>query len=117
MGALLERLSQGLPSVYARWDWFGPYEQRARDLLHDVGVALAEDDLRRGDNESAIARANMLLRVDKLDEPANEVAIRANFKAGRKSEALRHYRRYRDALQREYGVAPNSELSDLLGVR
>ena len=26
--ALLELLSSGLPTVYARWDWFAPYEQR-----------------------------------------------------------------------------------------
>lgn len=32
--AMLERLSDGLPTVYARWDWFTPYEQRTRDLLH-----------------------------------------------------------------------------------
>jgi DNA-binding SARP family transcriptional activator len=117
LGTLLGRLSDGLPSVYARWEWFGSYEQRVRDLLHDVGVALAEDDLRRGDNDAAIARAQTLLRADELDEPANEVAIRAHVAAGRKSEALRRYRRYRDALQREYGVAPSSELSDLLEPR
>jgi DNA-binding SARP family transcriptional activator len=56
----------------------------------------------------------MLLRADALDEPANELAIRAHVAAGRKSEALRRYRRYRDALQREYGVAPDAELSRLL---
>ena len=117
LGTLLGRLSDGLPSVYERWEWFGSYEQRVRDLLHDVGVALAEDDLRRGDNDAAIARAKTLLRADELDEPANEVAIRAHVAAGRKSEALRRYRRYRDALQREYGVAPSSELSDLLEPR
>ena len=112
--ALLERLSDGLPTVYARWEWFAPYEHRTRDLLHDVGIALAEDDLSRGDGGSALARAETLLRADALDEPANEIAIRAHVAAGRKSEALRRYRRYRDALQREYGVAPEAELSRLL---
>ena len=112
--ALLERLSDGLPTVYARWDWFAPYEHRTRDLLHDVGIALAEDDLRRGDSGSALARAETLLRADALDEPANEIAIRAHVAAGRKSEALRRYRRYRDALHREYGVAPDAQLSNLL---
>jgi SARP family transcriptional regulator, regulator of embCAB operon len=114
--ALLERLSDGLPTVYARWDWFVPYEQRARDLLHDAGIALAEDDLRRGDTAAALARAETLLRADALDEPANEVAIRAHVAAGRKSEALRRYRRYRDALQREYGFAPDAKLGALLGI-
>jgi DNA-binding SARP family transcriptional activator len=112
--SLLDRLSDGLPAVYARWDWFAPYEQRTRDLLHDVGIALAEDDLRRGDTAGALARAETLLRADALDEPANEITIRAHVAAGRKSEALRRYRRYRDALQREYGVAPDAELSSLL---
>ena len=115
--SMLDRLSDGLPTVYARWEWFAPYEQRTRDLLHDAGVALAEDDLRRGDTAAALARAETLLRADALDEPANEIAIRAHVAAGRKSEALRRFRRYRDALQREYGVAPDAELSSLLEAR
>lgn len=115
--ALLELLAHGLPSVYGRWEWFARYEERVRDLLHDVGIALAEDDLRRGDTAAAIARAEMLLRADALDEPANEIAIRAHIAAGRKSEALRRFRLYRDALDREYGVAPGAELSSLLEVR
>ncbi len=45
-----------------------------------------------------------LLRADVLDEPANELAIRAHVAAGRKSEALRRYRRYREALEKEYGA-------------
>ena len=112
--SLLDRLSHGLPTIYARWDWFAPYEQRTRDLLHDAGIALANDDLRRGDTGAALARAETLLRADALDEPANEIAIRAHVAAGRKSEALRRYRRYRDALYREYGVAPDAELTSLL---
>jgi len=112
--SMLDRLSGGLPTIYARWDWFAPFERRTRDLLHDAGIALAEDDLRRGDTTAALARAETLLRADALDEPANEVAIRAHVAAGRKSEALRRYRRYRDALQREYGVAPDAELAGLL---
>jgi len=59
----------------------------------------------------------MLLRADALDEPANEIVIRAHVAAGRKSEALRRYRRYRDALQREYGVAPDAHLTRLLDAR
>lgn len=114
LAALLDLLAHGPPSVYARWDWFRPYEDRLRDLLHDVGIVLAEDDLRRGDTAAAIARAEALLRADALDESANEITIRAHVAAGRKSEALRRYRRYRDALEREYGVAPGSELSALL---
>jgi SARP family transcriptional regulator, regulator of embCAB operon len=115
--ALLERLSAGLPTVYGRWEWFAQFERRTRDLLHDAGIALANDDLRRGDTDAALARAETLLRADALDEPANEIAIRAHVAAGRKSEALRRYRRYRDALQREYGVAPDAELSSLLETR
>ncbi len=114
---LFETLSGGLPTVYARWEWFAAYEQRPRDLLHDVGVVLAEDDLRRDDADAALARAEMLLRADPLDEPANEIVIRAHVAAGRKSEALRRYRRYRDALQREYGAAPDAGLSRLLDER
>jgi DNA-binding SARP family transcriptional activator len=116
LGALLDLLAQGLPSVYARWEWFAPYEDRVRDLMHDVGIALAEDDLRRGDTAAAIARAEILLRADLLDEPATEIAIRAHLAAGRKGEALRRYRRYRDALNRDYGVAPGIDLNSLLEV-
>jgi DNA-binding SARP family transcriptional activator len=114
LAALLDQLAHGPPSVYGRWEWFRPYEERLRDLLHDVGILLAEDDLRRGDTAAAIARAEALLRADALDESANEIVIRAHVAAGRKSEAYRRYRRYRDALDREYGVAPGSELSALL---
>ena len=112
--AQLERLSHGVPTVYARWEWFAPYERRVRDLLHNVGVALAEDDLRRGDASAALARAEVLLRADPLDESANEIAIRAHVAAGRKSEALRRYRGYRDALRREYGFEPDARLTGLL---
>ena len=106
--------SYGLPSVYGRWEWFEPHERRLTDLLHDAGIVLAEDDLRRGDTATAIGRAEALLRADALDEPANEIAIRAHIAAGRKSEALRRFRRYREALEREYGVPPSETLSALL---
>ncbi|HEY6236369.1 MAG TPA: BTAD domain-containing putative transcriptional regulator, partial [Candidatus Elarobacter sp.] len=111
---VLERLSHGVPTIYARWEWFAPYERRMRDLLHNVGIALAEDDLRSGDAPAALARAELLLRADALDESANEIAIRAHVAAGRKSEALRRYRGYRDALRREYGFEPDAQLTRLL---
>lgn len=114
MSELLGVLARGVPSQYLRWEWFAPFAGRLDDLLHDLGIALAEDDLRRGDVAAAIERADVLLRADALDEPANELAIKAHLAAGRKSEALRRYRRYRDALLREYGTVPDAEMTGLL---
>jgi DNA-binding SARP family transcriptional activator len=111
---LFETLAHGLPSIYLRWEWFAPYVTRFHDLLHDIGTFLAEDDLRRGDTEAAIEHAERLLQGDALDEPANEIAIKAHLAAGRKSEALRRFRRYRDALEREYGTTPSTDLTTLL---
>ena len=73
-------------------------------------MLLGEDALGGESPEEAVAVADGLLRIEPLDEPVVELAIRGLLAAGRRSEAVRRARRYADDLARELGGEPASEL-------
>lgn len=62
-----------------------------------------------GRPEEALAAARRLLARDPLREDVQRSAIRLLFDLGRRSEALREARHFRDLLQAELGVGPQPE--------
>jgi DNA-binding SARP family transcriptional activator len=111
---LFDRLARGRPSFFANWEWFGPIERILESATHEVGAFIAERALRRGDHVRALAIAQMLTKLDSLDEGARRVAIRAHLAAHDRGAAILEYRGYRALLHTELDVEPSSDLKHLL---
>ncbi len=96
------------------WEWFAPYRRALDDAKNRIFVRLANDALAAARVEEALEYVNAALALDPCDESACEIGLRALLKRGDRGEALRLYRRYRDALQRELGVEPSLGLARLV---
>lgn len=64
--------------------------------------------LERGDVEFAIETGQRLLRLDPLNEEAHRLLIRGLAKAGRRSDALRHFNEMEGLLEKELQVTPET---------
>jgi DNA-binding SARP family transcriptional activator len=115
LGETFAALASPLPERYAQWEWFGIYEPRLAELRVEAGTLLGESLIRDGQFEAALAVAATLMQLDPADEPAAELVVRAHLGAGRRAEATRAFRRYRDLLAAEFGAAPSAELAALVG--
>ena len=71
----------------------------------------------RGDLAAAVATAQRQVELDPLDEPAQRRLIGLLARSGDRSGAIRQYRALVSLLERELGVAPLSETTDLYEVR
>ncbi|HEX3467469.1 MAG TPA: BTAD domain-containing putative transcriptional regulator, partial [Candidatus Elarobacter sp.] len=111
--ATFERLVRGRPSFFANWEWFGPIERILESATHEAGAFIAERALRRGDHVRALAIAQMLVKLDPLDEAARRVAIRAHLAANDRGAAILEYRGYKALLHSELDVEPSSDLKHL----
>ncbi len=111
---LFDRLARGRPSFFTNWEWFGPIERILESATHEVGAFIAERALRRGDHVRALAIAQMLTKLDPLDEGARRVAIRAHLAANDRGAAILEYRGYKALLHTELDVEPSSDLKHLL---
>lgn len=111
---LFDRLARGRPSFFANWEWFGPIERILESATHEVGAFVAERALRRGDHVRALAIAQMLTKLDPLDEGARRVAIRSHLAANDRGAAILEYRSYKALLHTELDVEPSSDLKHLL---
>ena len=109
-----DRLVRGRPSFFANWEWFGPIERILESATHEVGAFVAEHAVRRGDHVRALAIAQMLVKLDPLDEAARRVAIRAHLAANDRGAAILEYRSYKAMLHEELDVEPSADLKHLL---
>jgi DNA-binding SARP family transcriptional activator len=66
-----------------------------------------------GRNEEAVARAEQRLALDPLHEPAHRRLIERYAASGRRADAMRQYRECVRVLDRELGVRPLSETTEL----
>jgi DNA-binding SARP family transcriptional activator/tetratricopeptide (TPR) repeat protein len=114
--ALYERLrsTTGPADDDERWAWLNPIVRRADDMRRTVAERLAGEALRRGECDEALMLARQLVADDPCDEAAREIAVRAHLQLGRRGEALREFRQYRDVLQRELEAEPSAQLAGLL---
>ncbi len=63
---------------------------------------------REGDHRQILEAAGSLLSVDPLCELAHQSVIRAHLAMNQRSFALRHYKEFREKLDRELGVEPDA---------
>lgn len=111
---MFDRLARGRPAFFANWDWFEPIERILEAATHEVGAFIAAHALALGDHVRALAIAQMLTKLDPLDEGARRVAIRAHLAANDRGAAILEYRSYRVLLRDELDVEPSSDLKQLL---
>ena len=104
------------PDLYQEWDWMRPHLAHLLELRHRAAMLLGEAALAEGSPQEAVTIADAVLRVEPLDEPVVELAIRALLADGRRPDAVRRARRYADELARDLGGEPSSPLlRDLAG--
>jgi DNA-binding SARP family transcriptional activator len=102
-----------LPGWYDDWVLF-ERERVDHVRFHALDV-LARARLRAGQPHEAVVAARSALRIEPLHEGANALLVRAYLAAGGTVEAVRHYHDYRRRLQRELGIRPSPQLTELIG--
>jgi ATP/maltotriose-dependent transcriptional regulator MalT/DNA-binding SARP family transcriptional activator len=86
-------------------DWATPVREEARATYSSVARALAKQAVERHEPDVAVRYLLRILEIDRFDEDANLLLVRALSEAGRHGEAHRHYLNYRHAMD-ELGVEP-----------
>jgi DNA-binding SARP family transcriptional activator len=99
------------------YDWLEATNYRVQALLAEVRVAFGRNVLQRGDVNKALEIANDLLDADGCDEHAAKLMITALLERGDRSEAIRIYRHYSNALLSELGLRPSPGVIALLDSR
>jgi predicted ATPase/DNA-binding SARP family transcriptional activator len=94
-------------------DWAQPVRDRVRRSWRELRLRLASLLVLEGSPQSAIPWLERVLIDDPLDEEAVHQLMRALSAAGRKAEALRRFRRLKEALSEELGVEPADEIRAL----
>lgn len=93
--------------------WAAAERSRFAHDLHEAAVRAAEAAATLGDWDEAAHRADQALLLDRLDESAWRVLMRAHWGAGRRSEALRVFFELRSLLAEELGTDPSPETGEL----
>jgi DNA-binding SARP family transcriptional activator/WD40 repeat protein/tRNA A-37 threonylcarbamoyl transferase component Bud32 len=115
-----------LESAMARWsgvpygtfadeDWARPECVRLEERHTEAVELLAEVMLADGRVDQAIGLARSLIEEHPLRERPRELLMRATYIDGRKAEAVRVFRDYRELLAAETGLDPSAELAALEG--
>lgn len=102
-----------LPGWYDDWVLFE--RERVDHVRFRALEALARARLRTGQPHESIVAARSALRIEPLHEGVNLLLVRACLAAGSTVEAVRHFHEYRLRLQRELGIRPSLQLTELIG--
>ena len=101
-----------LPDWYD--DWLQTERERIRQLRLHAVERLAERLLDAGRYGQVFDLLLGALRPDPLRESAHRLLLRAHLAQGNWSEAIRHYRAYRDRLRDELGLEPSPQIAELI---
>jgi DNA-binding SARP family transcriptional activator len=101
-----------LPDWYD--DWLETERERVRQLRLHAVERLAERLLEEGRYGQVFDVLLGSLRSDPLRESAHRLLVRAHLAEGNWSEAIRHYRAYRERLEAELGLEPSPQIAELL---
>jgi DNA-binding SARP family transcriptional activator len=86
---------------------------RLSEMCRDAALDLAAVTVELGHPLEAVPRLRTLLADDPLTERGHALLITALYRAGRRPEALDHYRRLCRILDSELGIGPSPEVQDL----
>lgn len=100
-----------LPACYDDWIIAARRSLRA-DALRALGD-LMKTAAARGEPEALLARARRVLALEPTDEVAVCHQIRCQLDMGDRNAAMRAYRRYADAMERDLGLAPGDAVRAL----
>ena len=114
LSSILRSYAAGSSRRFERFAWMQPSLARINDVVCGAGLALANDALRRGENDEALAYARTVADVDPFNEAACEATIRTLISGGDLDAARREFRRYANALAHELGAAPSQALARLV---
>lgn len=101
-----------LPDWYD--EWLSVERERYRQLRLHALEALCRCLTSAGRYSLAIQAGLAAVEADSLRESAHRALIRAHLEEGNPSEALRQYRRFRDAVEEELGIAPTDGMEELI---
>lgn len=102
------------PDDAAFSDWIDDNRRSLDNLWCEAAARLLRVLEREGDHGRSLEVADRLLSVDPLHEPAHQAVIRAHLAMNNRSLALRHYREFREKLDRELGVEPDPLTHEIL---
>jgi DNA-binding SARP family transcriptional activator/TolB-like protein len=88
-------------------DWAARERMRYETMAADVLARLASHRLDAGEAEAALDPARRLVALDPLREDGHRLLIRALAGAGRRAEALAHYKELERLLRTELSVQPD----------
>ncbi|MCA3565619.1 MAG: hypothetical protein IOC90_07170 [Methylocystis sp.] len=88
-------------------DWAARERMRYETMAADVLARLASHRLDAGEAEAALDPARRLVALDPLREDGHRLLIRALAAAGRRAEALAHYKELERLLRTELSVQPD----------
>lgn len=94
-------------------EWLIPERLRYQDYQRDVLLELANIYLQQGRTQDCLATARLILQFDPLLEAAHRLLIQAYATLHDPAAMTLQYRQYQQALDRELGLEPSSEISNL----
>jgi DNA-binding SARP family transcriptional activator len=107
-------LLEGLRIKEEPWeDWLRAERARLNELRVEALTRLLTHQTRAGATEEAILTAGRLLALDPLHEAVHRSLMRLYLRQGRRAAALRQYQVCLQVLQRDLGVEPEAETSEL----
>ncbi len=96
---------------------FEAWAEAVRETYRRKGIdtlaTLAEIAMQNGDRDQAIEHINRQFALDNLNERAHRQKMEALALAGRRVEAMRHYRECAQILSAQLGAAPSQETNTL----
>lgn len=101
-----------LPGWYE--DWVFVEQERIHQLRLHVLEALAQELADRGAHAHALQMALTAVEIDPLRESARRAVINVHRAQGNTADAVREYERFSSLLQKELGVTPTRQMTDLI---
>lgn len=103
------------PLLYS-WDhdWLVPFQEKWKLERVQTLEHLAETFLQRGQHSAVLELADAAAQADPLREGPRRIAVQSCLSVGEVADAHRRYRRYRELLLAELGVAPSGAIPQLL---
>ena len=94
-------------------EWLDGERERLRALMTRVLIMLLDQKVEAGAADEAVAIAQRLLTLDRLQESVHRTLIRLYAEQDRREAALQQFRRCRELLERELGVEPEAKTEAL----